>query len=231
MKHNDLFLQEIKYEHNSDKGYPFLMEGTSNRLWLMPERDAHIRHTYAYNTCQYYTDTQYYGVKAFAVEIRSNDNGKPVGDIYELDYRKHIDEIRRDSFNAKTVDVKFKPIHWEKEATATTRTFDVAEYNDNRLAIVDRYGEVENVRHNISGEEEILLAETLDNFKRQREKEARLANINEYVREMVKERFHEYGYTRDDMVFTTPENAYEAIKHRIPVYILYPDNSAEGAYK
>ena len=46
---------------------------------------------------------------------------------------------------------------------------------------------------------------------------------------MVKERFHEYGYKRDDMVFTTPDDAVATLKHHIPVHILHSDNTAEKA--
>jgi hypothetical protein len=62
-----------------------------------------------------------------------------------------------------------------------------------------------------------------------REAEAVPASVGDYVREMVKARFHEYGYTRDDMAFTTPEDAQAAIRHLIPVYILHPDSTAEKA--
>jgi hypothetical protein len=44
---------------------------------------------------------------------------------------------------------------------------------------------------------------------------------------MVRERFREYGYTQGDMAFTAPEDAEAALKYRIPVYILYPNNTAE----
>ena len=210
-------------------GSRFLWMSRYSGTWLVPERDAHIRNTEAYNTWQYYADSKYYGVKAFALELKSNDGVKPSGDIYELHYKKHIEEVKKSSFSAQTVDVTFKPAHWEKGAAPTTRTFDVAEYNDSRCAIINRYGPAESIRHNLSSEDEVTLAGILDGFKMQYERESIPANVNAYVQEMVKERFHEYGYTRGDMVFTTPEDAYAAIKHRIPVYILHPGNGAEEA--
>jgi hypothetical protein len=202
----------------------FLWMSRTSGTWLFDERDVHIRNTYAYNTWQYYTDTEYYGVKAFAVCVNNNEYGKPIGDIYELNYNNHLEAVARSSFNAETVDITFKPTHI---APAHTHSFDVAEYNDNFRSIINRYGEAESVRHNLSTEDEALLTEILDNFKTQYEEESVPAVISDYIREMVTERFHEYGYTQDDMVFTAPDDAATALKYRIPVHVLYPDNTAE----
>jgi hypothetical protein len=179
-----------------------------------------------YNTWGYYADIKHDSVKAFAVEIIGSDGGAPVGDVYELNYSKHREAVQRSSFDAKTVDVTFIPTRCED---VTTRTFDVAEYSDHRRSITDRYGGVVSVRYNLSGEDEALLTEILDDFKAQYHEDTVPGDIDDYVREMVKERFHDYGYTKDDMAFTTPAGACAAIEHRIPVYILYPRNRVEQA--
>jgi hypothetical protein len=230
---NTLFYQtDFKYDAETLKeaaeGSHFYWMSRTSGTWLINDRDAHIRNTYDYNTWQYYSDTKYYGVKAFAVAVKENINGQPYGDIYELHYNKHREEIRQNSFNARTVDVTFKPTRWQER---TTREIDVAEYNDNWRAIVNRYGEAESVRHNLSKEDESRLAEVLRGMRARREEEAVPVSAGSYIKEMVKERFHEYGYTRDDMVFTTPEDADTALKHLIPVHILNPDNTAEQAKK
>lgn len=165
---NLYFKSDFEYDadtfKNAAEGSRFLWMSRNSGTWLINERDAHIRNTEGYNTWQYYSDIQYYGVKAFAVEVKDNEGGRPVGDIYELHYNKHREAIRRSSFNVKTVDVTFKPTRWESGAT---RTIDVVEYNDNWRAIIGRYGEAESVRHNLSIEDEALLGEILDNFKMQ----------------------------------------------------------------
>jgi hypothetical protein len=195
--------------------------------WLFDEREVHVRNTYAYNTWQYYPDTAYYGVKTFAVEVQENVRGRPFGNIYELHYTKHREEIRQNSFHAQTVDVTFKPTHWQDRIT---RTIHIMEYNDNWRAILGRYGEAESVRHNLSSEDENRLADILQAFRERRAAEAVPASVDSYVQETVKERFREYGYTRDDMTFTTPDDAYAALRRDIPVYILYPDNTAEKVH-
>jgi hypothetical protein len=160
------------------------------------------------------------------VEIINAENGKPVGDIYELDFTKHREAVLNSSFAAQAVDVTFKPAHWERGAKSTTRSFEVMEYNNNWGAIINRYGQVESVKHVINDEDDAQLTEILGGFKRQYHKETTPANINDFVRDMVKARFHEYGYTQDDMVFTTPDEAHAAAKYKIPVYVLHSNNTA-----
>jgi len=226
---NTLFYKtDFKYDaetlKEAAKGSHFYWMSRKSGTWLVAVRDAHIKNTDGYNTWQYYNDTKYYGVKAFAVEVKENLGGRPYGDIYELNYNKHHEGVRQNSFIARTVDVTFKPTRWEKR---TTREIDIVEYNGNWRAILNRYGEAESVRHNLSKEDERSLGKILAGMKSQWKAEAVPVSVGEYVRDMVKERFREYGYTRDDMAFITPEDASAAFSHQIPVYVLHPDNTAE----
>ncbi len=224
VENNNLFYPT---DFNYDAGELKDVAAGSRYLWLShksgtmlyKERDAHITNHEAYYSWQYYSDTQYYGVKAFAVEVTENDGGRPFGNIYELHYGKDREAIAQTRFHARTVDVTF--------TSGDARTFEMVEYNDNCRAIVNRYGAVKSVKYNLSAEDEAKLDAVLSEIKAKREEEAEPANFGAYVREMVRERFHGYGYTQDDMAFTTPEDARAALKHHIPAYILYPDNTAQ----
>jgi len=218
----DYDAEQLKEAEPMNGNYLWLSRGSGT--WLFDERDVYIRNTNAYNTWQYFTDSEYYGVKAFSVVVTSNHDNRPFGNIYELHYNKHIAEVQQNSFVARTVDVTFKPTHWE---SGSTRTFDVVEYNDNWRAILDRYGEAESVRYNLTDEDENRLAEVLDGFRTLRDESATPENVNKYIAEMVTSRFHGYGYTQDDMEFTTPEDAANAVKFGIPVYALRADNTKE----
>ena len=229
MENNNLYYQsDFVYDaealETAAEGERFLWMSRSSGTWLMFEHDAHIRNTHAYNTWQYYTDVKYYGVKAFAVEVTENEGGRPFGNIIELDYKKHVEEVRKNSFNAKTVEVTFRPSH---RGGGSIREFDVVEYNDNWRSILDRYGQPEKISHILDIDDSRLLKKALTEIRARREAEAVPATVGSYVKDTVKERFHDYGYTRDDMAFTTPEDAYGALKHLIPVYVLHPDNTAE----
>jgi len=228
---NNLFYKtDFNYDVETLKtaaaGSHFLWLSRTSGTSLYSERDAHIRNHEAHNAWPYYSDTKYYGVNAFAVEVVENSGGRPIGNIYELDYDKNREEIRKNSFSARTVDVTFKSNHLYPE---TIRTIDVAEYNDRFRSLVNRYGEVSNVKYNLSVEDDTQLSKILTASRERREAEATPANLGDYIREIVRERFHEYGYKRDDMVFTTPDDAVAALKHHIPVHILYPNNTSDRA--
>ena len=214
------FDYDIETLNQAAGGSHFLWLSRANGTSLLNERDVYIRNTSAHQTWCYYS-AELDGVKAFAVMVRYGGD-KPVGDIYELDYSKHKKEVQEVSHHAKTADITFKPTHTQPE---TMRRFDIVDYNELGSAITQRYGNVESLKYSIA--DKIQLQRQLSDIRRQRKVETFSADINDYVREMVKERFHKYGYTRDDMTFCAPEDAFEALKHGIPVSILYPDNTAE----
>ena len=231
MSHNTQFYQtDFNYDIDDFKkaaaSSHFLWMSRKSGTELFNERDAHIRNHTAHNSWGYYSDTMHYGVKAFAVNVKENFSGNIYGDIYELHYNQHIEEVRKNSFSARSADVTFKPNNVYPE---TTRAFDISEYNERWRAIIDRYGEAKGVNFNLNRGDDALLDKYLAESWKRRETEAVPANVGEFIREMVKERFHGYGYTKGDMVFTTPEQATAAIKHHIPVHVLSPDNTSDKA--
>ncbi|MCL2275184.1 MAG: hypothetical protein FWC16_09685 [Defluviitaleaceae bacterium] len=221
------FEYDVNELKNAVAGSQYLWMSRLSGTHIFNDEDVYIRNTYAHNTWVYYKDPSGYGVKSFAVEVTSNDNEMPIGNIYELNYEKHRAAVVRNSFDAVGVAVTFKPPHWDKEATSISRMFGVAEYNDNWGEILKRYGQAKDIFHILSDENNAQLNKVCNNAMIQYKSETSPADINEFVRDMVKTRFHAYGYTRDDMVFTTMEDAFAAVKHKIPAYVLRPNNTAE----
>lgn len=189
--------------------------------WCFEERDVYIRNTHAFNTWNYYNHSSE-NVKAFAVEIEGVKDKAIVGHVFELDYRAHIEEVRKNCFNAQTVEAVFK--HPDSN-NGYIRRFDIDEYNNNWYSIGQRYGEIETLRYQVGDERR--LQDVLCKARQIRIMNTVAGNLDEYVDKMVKERFHSYGYTRDDMVFTTPGDAFDALKHKVPVYMLSKDNTKE----
>lgn len=231
MNSNTFFYQtdfdyDVEILQKAAAGSLFLWMSRKSGTYLFNEHDAHIRDTCAYYTWQYYTDTQYYGVKAFAIEVLENEDRRPIGNIYELNYNAHREDVRKNSFNAKSVSVTFKPTHHKDRYT---REFEPGEYNNNWRSILDRYGEAECIRHILGIKDANRLNQILADALLRRREKAIPSAVNDYVKDMVRRRFHEYGYTQDDMVFITPDEASMALKHLIPVYILKSDNTSEKA--
>lgn len=220
--HTDLNY-DIETLKRAASGERFYWMSRESGTWLFNERDVHNRDTEANYTWQFYHDEKSYGIKAFIVEITDNHNNSPRGNIFEIDYTKSKDTLSKNSFDSKTVDVEFKPVNG---ITPKPRTFDINEFKGNINTVILRYGEPDNVRFNLSADDDAKLNEILLSEQSIRE-QAEPANMDDYIRGMVKERFHEYGYTQDDMAFAAPTDVKTALEHNIPAYVLYPNNTAE----
>ncbi len=70
------------------------------------ERDAYIRESYAHHAWVYHAGTE--GTfAAYAVEITGLRDGKPVGNLYELDFRRHAARLKFQALPAQSVDLVF----------------------------------------------------------------------------------------------------------------------------
>jgi len=212
-------LQRAAEDGHGSRCFLWLSRGFGT--WCFEERDVYIRSTDAFSTWNYYNHSVE-NEKAFAVEIEGVNEKAIVGHVFELDYQAHIEEVRKNCFNAQTVEAVFK--HPES-SNGYTRKFDIDEYNSNWNNIVQRYGEIETLRYHVDDEQR--LQEVLCKARQIRIMDTIAGNLDEYNATMVKERFHRYGYTQDDMAFTTPKDAFDALEHGIPVYMLSKDNFKE----
>ena len=133
--------------------------GSRNFLWLsrgcgtwcFEERDVYIRNTHAFNTWDYYNHSSE-NVKAFAVEIEELQGKNIVGHVFELDYRAHIEDVRKNCFNAQSVETVFKH---PDSSNGYIRRFDIDEYNNNWYSIGQRYGEIETLRYQVGDEQRL----------------------------------------------------------------------------
>ena len=212
-------LQSAAEDSSGSRCFLWLSRGFGT--WCFEERDVYIRNTHAFNTWDYYNHSSE-NVKAFAVEIEALQDKAVVGYVFELDYKTHIEDVRKNCFNAQSVEAVFK--HPDSN-NGYIRKFDIDEYNTNWYSIGQRYGEIETLRYEVGDEHR--LQDILCKAKQIRIMNTVAGNLDEYIDKMVKERFHSYGYTRDDMVFTTPRDVFNALEHNVPVYMLSRDNIKE----
>lgn len=94
-------------------GYP---DGENNRfLWLsrssgtecFRERDTFITGTAAHTHWSYYAETND-TIYAYAVEITGTENGKAKGNLYELDYRRQVEQLKNNALPASHVKVSYE---------------------------------------------------------------------------------------------------------------------------
>lgn len=212
-------LQKAAEESHDSRCFLWLSRGFGT--WSFEERDVYIRNTHAFNTWGYYNHSSE-SVKAFAVEIEAVQDNTVVGHVFELDYKEHIEDVRKNCFDAQSVETVFK--HPDSN-NGYIRRFDIDEYNNNWYSIGQRYGEIETLRYQVADEQR--LQDVLCKARQIRIMNTTAGNLDEYIAAMVKERFHSYGYTRGDRVFTTPGDVFDALEHKVPVYMLSKDNIKE----
>lgn len=83
----------VKKQDPGDKRYIWLSrpEGT----WCLRERDIFIRGTREYNTLCFYAEQTRDKILAYAVELTGMEKGRVVGNLYELDYQKLYEHVRK----------------------------------------------------------------------------------------------------------------------------------------
>ena len=75
--------------------------------YLFSEAEVFKKGTLAHETWEYYSD-QPDSILAYAVKVKSMENGKAVGDLYELDYAEHVKHVENTAVDADT-----KTLHYE----------------------------------------------------------------------------------------------------------------------
>ncbi len=212
-------LQKAAEDSRGSRCFLWLTRGCGT--WCFEERDMYIRNTNAFNTWDYYNNSSE-NCKAFAVEIEALQGKTVVGHVFELDYKAHIEDVRKNCFNAQSIETVFK--HPDSN-NGFIRKFDIDECNNNWYSIGQHYGEIETLCYQVADEQR--LQDVLCKARQRRILNTTAGNLDEYIAAMVKERFHNYGYTHDDMVFTTPADVFDALKHKVSVYMLSKDNIKE----
>jgi len=132
----------IKAAADPDARGPLLWLSRTNGTELHDEREAFISGSEAYHTWTYYTHDN---IRAFAVEIKGMENGKPVGTLYELDYLPHVEHVKKVALPVDAVSLIF--------ADGSTRQFSYEnEYKGNWRRLQNQYGRVHDCRFEVKDE-------------------------------------------------------------------------------
>jgi len=156
----------------------FLWISLNDGTWCFPSRDVYIRNTPAHHTWQYCCFID--GAKAFWIELEKMQNGALTGNIVELDYAKHTDDVGHNSFLANSVELIYiYPNH--------RRTYNIVDYNELRQSIQDRFGEAYRVVYKTPDEN--ALAHMIEKTSGYLFKKAEPSNLDVYRQNMIQARF------------------------------------------
>ncbi len=76
--------------------------------YLFSEAEVFKKGTFAHGTWQYFSE-QPDSILAYAVKVKDMENGKVMGDLYELDYAEHVKHVENTAVAADT-----KTLHYER---------------------------------------------------------------------------------------------------------------------
>lgn len=93
--------------HPNEENTRLLWLSRPNGTECFRERDAYLRESYAYQ-CWLYHAAAPDLFRAYAVEITGLHKGKVVGNLYELDYRRHAAMLQKAALPAAGVTLKFE---------------------------------------------------------------------------------------------------------------------------
>ena len=97
------------------------------------ERNAYIRESYAHHAWTYHAGTSG-PFAAYAIEITGVRDGRPVGSLYELDFRRHAARVKFQALPVRAVDLVF--------ADGYAACCGYAEYDESIHALTARHGAV-----------------------------------------------------------------------------------------
>lgn len=76
--------------------------------YCFPEQNIFLKDTRGFNTWRFYEEQTRDPIKAFAVKLTGIEDGKLMGNLYELDYREHSLHVKDAAIPAEFCEVTFK---------------------------------------------------------------------------------------------------------------------------
>ena len=89
-------------QNSSPEDKAFLWMSRPAGTHCLRERDVFLKDTREYNTFRFYAEQTSDKVLAYAVAITGIENGKIMGNVYELDYREQAQKVVREALPADT---------------------------------------------------------------------------------------------------------------------------------
>lgn len=97
----EILLRSAMSDNPQDKYLLWLSRPSGTQCHL--ERDVFMKDTYPFNNWKFFAEQTSDKILAYAVHILGYENGTIRGDLYPLDYPKHVDHVKKHAFAPATV--------------------------------------------------------------------------------------------------------------------------------
>lgn len=115
-------------------------------IWCLTERSVFFKDSTEHTIWMFY-EHEASTIQACRVVVTGQDNGKPIGNIYPIDYKSQVQRIKRNAVQAEAVTLTF--------ADGQTITFPYAEVEGRFGHIKDKYGTIEKIHYIAEDESEL----------------------------------------------------------------------------
>ena len=89
--------------------------------WCLKEGRVFLKPTAAHHIWTYYGDGRNERILAYAVEVTDLEDGKVIGNLYPLDYREHVEYVRKVSVPVEKVRVVYEKGEYYQETDERIR--------------------------------------------------------------------------------------------------------------
>lgn len=208
----DHYQSDIAYDilalNNSKENDYFCIMASEAGTWLFKQKQVYMKDTQANITWKSYEDRD---VSSYAVEITHKEEGKILGNIYEIDYQKILEDIKVNEKEVEKIEVNF--------TNDNKVIVDVEDFKSNKKNIINNYGEIKDTK--------ILIEDYFDfkihqnKLKSERLNAKNIVRLDDYLKFINKEKLNDLGYKRNDIFYINSNDADKLLKQTsINVYML-----------
>jgi sporulation protein YlmC with PRC-barrel domain len=136
----DMFIAAAQSADPGDKTLLWLSRESGTQC--VQEREAFISGSEGHVSWTYYRGSR--NIAAFAAEIAGMENGKPVGTLYELDFDRHAEHVKRAALLIAGVTLTFED--------GSVKRFPYEKIKGNWARIQNQYGRLADCRYEVADE-------------------------------------------------------------------------------
>ncbi len=136
----EMFISAAMSKESDDKTMLWLSRESGTQC--VQEREAFISGSEAYCSWTYFQGRR--NIAAFAVEIVGMESGRPVGTLYELDFDRHAERVKRAAFPIRDVTLYFED--------SEIRRLSYSKVKGNWARLQDKYGKLADCRYEVADE-------------------------------------------------------------------------------
>ncbi|MBU5428395.1 hypothetical protein KQI41_18560 [Tissierella pigra] len=176
--------------------------------WLFEQKQVYIKDTQANITWKSYENSD---VSTYAVEITHKEEGKILGNIYEIDYQKTLEDIKVNEKEIEKIEVTF--------VNDNKIIFDVESFKNNKNDIIRDYGEIKDTKDLIKDYFDFTIHQNKLNAERLKVKS--IIKLDDYLYGLNKERLNDIGYKKNDIFYISKDDADKMLNQtNINVYMI-----------